>query len=454
MTKDMTKGPVFTTLVTFTIPLVLGNLLQLTYNAIDSMIVGRFVGRNALAAVGTSNPLMTLILLFTNGICLGAGILVSFHYGAKQYDILQRQVSTGMISGIIFSALVALGVTAAARPILMLLQVQDEILDESVMYLRTIMMGLVFSFVYNYLASMLRSMGDSKSPLYFLGASAILNIFGDLLFVIVFGLGTFGAGLSTVVCEGLAAVLCWFYTVRKIQILRLGRKWLIFDKSQFQKICSYGIVSALQQSTVQMGKIATQGIVNTLGVAVTAAFNATNRMDDYACIPEQNIAHAMTSVMAQNVGARKNKRVSLTFRYGMILEVCFGFLAAFVFFFAAHPIMAFFTDDEEVIAEGVRNLRLIAFMYPLPGITNGLQGYFRGIGDLKITLVSSIINMGVRAGSLAVMVFGFGFGFEAVPFAYLSGWLVMIAFELPYLIRCLRTHANRFEQNADSGGND
>ena len=445
MTKDMTKGPVFSMLVTFTIPLILGNLLQLTYNAIDSMVVGRFIGRNALAAVGTSNPLMTLILLFTNGICLGAGILVSFHYGARQMETLQRQVSTGMIAGVLFSAAVAAAVILCARPILLLLQVHAAILSESVLYLRTIMFGLVFSFVYNYLASMLRSMGDSKSPLYFLGISAGLNIFGDLFFVIILRMGTFGAGLSTVICEGLAALLCWYYTWKKIPILRLGRKWLVFDRKQFHKTVSYGIVSALQQSTVQMGKIATQGMVNTLGVAVTAAFNATNRLDDYAIIPEQNIAHAMTSVMAQNVGAHETKRVSLTFRYGMFLEIVFGVCVAFILYFGARPVMMLFTTDEEVIAEGIRYLHLIALMYPLPGITNGIQGYFRGIGDLKITLWSSILNMGVRVAVLAVLIFGFGQGFEAVPISYLWGWIVIIAFECPYLIRYRKTHQHRFD---------
>ncbi|MBQ1310228.1 MAG: MATE family efflux transporter [Blautia sp.] len=438
MTKDMTKGPVFSTLVGFTIPLILGNLLQLTYNAADSMILGRYVGKEALAAAGTSNPLMTLLLLFTNGICLGAGILVSFHYGAKEIETLKRQVSTGMLSGIVFSLAAGILAAAAARPILGLLKADPAIIDMGTQYLRIIMMGLAASFVYNYLASMLRAMGDSRSPLYFLGISAGLNIVGDLLLVVVLKMGIIGAAISTVVCEGLSALLCWIYIYRRIPELRLGRKWLVFDRKLLRTTLSYGIVSALQQSTVQMGKLAVQAFVNTLGVSPAAAFNATNRADDYAMVPEQNLAHGMSSVMAQNVGAGKPDRVRKIFRDGLILELSFGILVGIFFFLFAEPLMRLFTSDPEVITEGIHYLRLIAFMYPLPALTNGIQGYFRGIGDLKVTLYSSMVNMGVRVLFCYFLIFRRGFGFEAIPWSYAVGWAAMLLIEAPYLIYTLR----------------
>ncbi len=438
MTKDMTKGSVLPLLIRFTIPLIMGNILQLTYNAVDSMIVGRYVGRAALAAVGTTNPLMTLVILFTNGICLGAGILVGFHYGAKDTKKLRRHVSTGMLSGIIFSLCIAVLMIVLAGQILRLMQVDPEIMAEASRYLRMIMLGLVFSFIYNYLASMLRAMGDSKSPLYFLGISAILNIAGDLFFVIALRLGVFGAALSTILCEALSAVLCWIYIYRKVPELRLGREWLTFDLSILKTMVSYGIVSALQQSTVQMGKLAVQAFVNTLGVTTTAAFNATNRIDDYAVVPEQNIAHAMSSVMAQNVGAHQEKRVRKAFRYGLYIELAFGTLIGIALYLCAGPVIRLFSTDPEVIAEGVRFLHLIAFMYPIPGLTNGIQGYFRGTGNLKVTLWSSMLNMGVRVASCYVMLYHFHMRFEAIPWSYLAGWIAMIAFEIPYLILALR----------------
>ena len=444
----MTEGPVFRELIAFTIPLIMGNILQLTYNAIDSMIVGRFVGKNALAAVGCCNPLMTLVLLFTNGICLGAGILVGFHFGAKHFDELKRQVSTGMIAGVVFSAAVGIGMAAAAFPIMRLLQVDPEILAECVRYLRVIMFGLIFSFAYNYLASILRAIGDSRSPMIFLAISAVLNIFGDLFFVMILKMGSLGAAVSTVLCEALSAVLCWIYIYRKIPLLRLGRGWLIFDRGLLKKTVSYGIVSAMQQSVVQAGKLANQGMVNSLGVVATAAFTAVNRFDDYAIVPEQNMAHAMTSMMAQNVGAGKHDRVMKTFRAGIISELIFGVSAGILLVLFAGPLMHLFTKDTEVIAEGTKYLRLIAFMYPLPGITNGIQGYFRGIGDLKVTLWCSTINIGVRVAACYLFLVRMGLGLKGVAWACFCGWIAMVGFELPYLIRYVRTHKEQMNTGA------
>ena len=438
MTHDFTKGPILGQLVRFTIPLILGTILQLTYNMADSVIVGRFVGKTALAAVGTTNPLVTLVLLFTNGICLGAGILVSTLYGAGKLAELRRQVSTGLIAGIVFSVTVSILMMLLAEPLLTLLQVEAVFFRESVHYLRIILFGIVFSFLYNYLASMLRAMGDSRSPLIFLAVSAALNIGGDLLFVVCFHMGVRGAALSTVVCEMMSAVLCLVYIHREIPELRLGKAWLVFDRGMLRKTVSYGFVSAMQQSTVQLGKLGTQAIVNTMGVNATAAFNATNRFDDFATIPQQNIAHAMTSVMAQNEGAGKKRRAAQTYRLGMILEVFYGLGIGGVTYFAAHLLIRLFTRDPGVIVEGEKYLRLIALFYVLPGITNGVQGYFRGIGDLNVTLWSSILNMAVRVLSEIPMVFYLGMQFEAIPWSYLFGWAAMCAFEIPWLVRTMR----------------
>ena len=266
MNNDMTKGPILKTLILFTIPIILGNLLQLTYNSMDSIIVGHFIGKKALAAVGTSNPLMTLVLLFTNGICLGASILVSFYYGSQNYKTLKKQVSTGMISGTIFTLIISLLLIFFAEPLLKALQVNSSILFMSTSYLRIIMFSMIFSFIYNYFSNILRALGDSKSPLYFLAITSVLNILGDLFFVLVLKLGVNGAAISTAICEALSAFLCWIYVNRKIEILHLGKAWFCFDFHLFIKTLSYGIVSALQQSSIQMGKLVTQGMVNTLGV--------------------------------------------------------------------------------------------------------------------------------------------------------------------------------------------
>ncbi|MBQ9642465.1 MAG: MATE family efflux transporter [Lachnospiraceae bacterium] len=435
MTHDMTKGRLLPILIRFTIPLILGNLLQLTYNAVDSIIVGRFVGSGALAAVGTGNPLITLFMLFEQGICLGAGVLIGTMYGAKDYDRLKRQISTGLIAGMVFSAVVSLLVILAAPQLLTLLRIHPSILGEAVAYLRLIALGMIFNFLYNYFAATLRALGDSRSALYFLSVSAALNIAGDLFFVVVLRMGVHGAALSTVISEALAGLLCWLYVQKKIPLLQLGREWLNFDAGLLKLTLSYGFVTAMQQSAVQLGKVGVQGLVNTLGVASAAAYSAGIRADDYAMIVEQNIAHAMTSVMAQNRGAGLQDRVRKSFQYGMMLEAGYGILSGIVFYAAARPLIGLFSTDPEVIQIGTQYIRMMAFMYILPAATNGIQGYFRGMGDLKITLVSSIINMGVRVAAAAPMILYFHMGLEAIPWACLLGWVGMMVYEIPFLIR-------------------
>ena len=438
MTKDLTTGKIMPILVNFTVPLVLGNLFQLTYNAVDSIIVGHFVGKEALAAVGICNPVSTLMILFLNGLCMGASILMGIQYGAKDYETLHRQISTTMLSGAIFSFFLTLVCVIFAAPILMLLQVDSSIMEMTEQYLRIIFLGLMFTFLYNFFSSTLRALGDSASPLYFLIISAILNIFGDLFFVIVLNAGSNGCAISTVLSEALCCLFCIIYIQKKVPILRLGKKWLVFDVGLLKKTIAYGWASAMQQATVQMGKIAIQALVNTMGVSVAAAFAVVNRIDDFAITPEQNIAHAMTALMAQNKGAGKNDRMKEGFRCGMILEIVYGAAVMIICLGFARPLMALFVKDEEVIGHGVVYLHLIAVMYILPAITNAIQGFFRGIGDLKVTLMSSFTNMAVRVIAATPMILLWNFGIEALPYSYLAGWIAMLLVETPLMLRIYR----------------
>ena len=438
MTKDLTTGKIMPILVNFTVPLVLGNLFQLTYNAVDSIIVGHFVGKEALAAVGICNPVSTLMILFLNGLCMGASILMGIQYGAKDYETLHRQISTTLLSGAFFSFFLTLVCVIFAVPILLLLQVDPSIMSMTVQYLRLIFLGLMFTFLYNFFSSTLRALGDSASPLYFLIISAILNIFGDLFFVIVLKAGSNGCAISTVLSEALCCLFCIIYIQKKVPILRLGKKWLVFDARLLKKTIAYGWASAMQQATVQMGKIAIQALVNTMGVSVAAAFAVVNRIDDFAITPEQNIAHAMTALMAQNKGAGKNDRMREGFRCGMILELVYGAAVMLICLGFARPLMSLFVKDEEVIGHGVVYLHLIAVMYILPAITNSLQGFFRGIGDLKVTLMSSFTNMTVRVIAAAPMVLLWNFGIEALPYSYLAGWIAMLLVETPLMLRIYR----------------
>lgn len=440
MAKDLTQGKIMPMLIKFTIPLILGNIFQLTYNAVDSIVVGKFVGKEALAAVGICNPITTLLILFLNGLCMGASILMGNYFGGKKTDMLSRQISTTMISGMIFSLALAFVTIVFAKPILILVQVDRSIMTLTTQYLRIIMLGLIFTFLYNFLSSTLRALGDSTTPLYFLIISAALNVVGDIFFVVVLKAGSNGCAVATVVSEALCCVFCMIYIKFRVPILCLGKKWFVFDRSLLKTTIQYGWVSAMQQATVQLGKIGIQAIINTMGVSVSAAFAVVNRIDDYAYTPEQNIAHGMTAMMAQNKGAGKDDRVIKGFKAGMILEILYAIFIFFVCFVFATPLMKLFTSDTEVIGHGVIYLRLISVMYVLPSLTNGIQGYFRGIGDLRITLISSIINMGLRVLAAIPLVFGFGMGIEALPFSYLAGWVGMLIAEMPLLVRNYREY--------------
>ena len=423
MTKDMTTGAITPLLVDFTVPLVLGNLFQLTYNAADSIIVGKFVGEDALAAVGTSNPLMTLAILFINGLCLGAGILVSTAYGAGDTQRVERQVSTTAIAGTVFSLVFSALCVLLATPLLRLMQVPTEILPIAVQYLRIVFAGLIFTFFYNFLAATMRALGDSKSALYFLMISSVLNIGGDLFFVEVLGWGSEG---------------CALYIQCRIPVLQLGRRWLVFDGSLLRSTVQYGWTSAMQQATVQLGKIAVQAIVNTLGVNAMAAFTAASRVDDFTYMPQQNIAHAMTTLMAQNHGADKKERVRQGFFCGLRIELIYGFCLMAVCLLFARPIISLFVDDPAVIELGVRFLRCASLFYLMPGVTNGIQGGFRGLGDLKVTLTSSMLNMGFRVLAAAILILLLKVELRFLPVSYGIGWLSMLIYELPLLIRYLK----------------
>ena len=288
MTKDLTTGKIMPILIRFTIPLVLGNLFQLTYNAVDSIIVGHFVGKEALAAVGICNPISTLMILFLNGLCMGASILMGMQYGAKDYDTLHRQISTTMLSGVIFSLVLSIACILFARPILILMQADASILSLTTEYLQIIFLGLVFTFLYNFFSSTLRALGDSNTPLYFLMISAILNILGDLFFVVVLKAGSNGCAVSTVLSEALCCIFCIIYIQKKVPLLRLGKKWLVFDRSLLMRTIAYGWTSALQQATVQLGKLGNVIKLHSFNVTTAQVYHKSNAGTLYAGNPDRS----------------------------------------------------------------------------------------------------------------------------------------------------------------------
>ncbi|EHJ00842.1 multi antimicrobial extrusion protein MatE [Clostridium sp. DL-VIII] len=254
MIKDMTKGNIPKHLISFSVPLILGNLLQLTYNAVDSIIVGRFSGTDALAAVGTADPVMNIMILGITGICIGASVLMSEFFGAGRYEDLKKEISTTLIFGCFFSLLVVILGLIFSRELLSLLQVPNEILDSATLYLRIIFLAMPFTYLYNAVSAAMRSVGDSKTPIRFLAIASILNGCLDFVFIGGFNMGVLGAGLATDIAEACSAIFCIIYIYRKVPLLRLTKNDIRLDMHFLKQTLAHGSVTALKHCSLQYSK--------------------------------------------------------------------------------------------------------------------------------------------------------------------------------------------------------
>lgn len=432
-TMDMTEGKITGHLIQYSVPLILGNLFQLTYNAVDSIIAGRFIGREALAAEGMASPVMNIVILGISGICMGAGVLMSEFFGARQYEKLKREMATAVLFGLYFSLVVIVAGILFTPALLQALHVPDELMGMTTVYLRIIFLGAPFTYFYNALASALKSVGDSKTPLKFLMFSSILNGVLDLIFIGGLGFGIVCSAVTTVIAEAVSAGLSIWYVYRKIPMLQLRRDEFHMDRELLKTTLQFGSVTALQQSCQPIGKLLIQGAVNCLGVDTIAAFNAVTRVDDFAFTPEQSISHGITTFVAQNRGAEKPKRMNRGFYAGLVLEFCYWVcICGFVLLFRK-PIVGMFVTGETaaaIVAIGSQYLGIMAFFYIFPAFTNGFQGFYRGMGMMKMTLLGTFIQTSLRV--IFTWILAPRMGIYGVAFACAIGWSVMLIVEVPY----------------------
>lgn len=432
MVRNMTEGNIPKHLISYSVPLVLGNLFQLTYNAVDAIIVGRFIGKEALAAVGTAAPVMDIIVLGISGICIGASVLMSNFFGAGKEDMVKKEMATTAMAGLCFSLiLIALGMLITT-PLLKLLSVPAEILSITATYLRIIFLGAPFTFFYNAIASALKSVGDSKTPLKFLAFCSILNGLLDMILIGFLGFGIVCSALTTVLAEALSALLCILYVYRKIPLLQLKPSEFRIDRMLLKETLQFGAVTALQQSIQPIAKLLIQGAINPMGVDVIAVFNAVQKVEAYACLPEQSISTGITTFIAQNEGAQKERRIRQGFRVGMLLEFGYWILLCFAVLMLHKPIMMLFVgqDNPSIVTLGSNYLQFMAFFLLLPGFTNGMQGYYRGRKCMKMTLLGTLIQASLRV----VFVYKLtpSAGLNGVAFACAIGWIAMLLAEVPY----------------------
>lgn len=435
----MTKGPALGHLWHYALPLILGNWFQLTYNVVDSAIAGRFIGKDALAAVGIASPVMNLIILSVTGLCLGSGILMSNFFGAKDWTMLRTQFSTTLLSGAVLSTIVAILGIVLTYPIMYLLMVPDEIIGITATYTSITFLGTPFTFFYNAIAAALKSIGDSKTPLKFLLFASVLNGILDVFFIGILGFGIVCSATTTVIAEAVSALLCAGYLIKNMpELCPQKQEWTI-DRTLLIKTVKYGGVTALQQSVQPLAKLLIQGQVNLLGVDVIAAYNAVTKIDAFALIPEQSIAQAITTYVAQNKGAGQDKQISRGYAVGMGMEFGYWILIGLTVILFRIPIMSLFVTGENVsaiITIGADYLLLMAFFYFLPAMTNGVQGFFRGVGRLKITLLGTCIQAGLR--TIFTFFLAPGMGINGIIYASVIGWLLMLLVEIPLSFKELR----------------
>ncbi|MBQ8625101.1 MAG: MATE family efflux transporter, partial [Agathobacter sp.] len=359
-------------------------------------------------------------------------VLMSEFFGAKDWKSLRTQFSTTILSGGVVSVVVALLGIMLVNPIMTALCVPEEIVGITAVYLRITFIGAPFTFFYNALSAALKSVGDSKTPLKFLMFASILNGVLDVIFIGGLGFGIVCSATTTVIAEAVSAFLAVTYLVKNIPDLCPQKNEWVIDRKLLRRTYELGSVTALQQAVQPIGKILIQGQVNVLGVDVIAAFNAVTRVEAFALTPEQSIAQAITTYIAQNRGAKQEKRIRHGFAVGMGMEVAYWVFIGILVLLFKEPIVSLFVTGESapnVIAVGTQYLTLMSVFYLLPGMTNGVQGFFRGFGKFKITLLGTFIQTSLRV--IATIILAPTMGISGIAYACAIGWTVMLLVEVP-----------------------
>ena len=398
MEKDLTQGNVTKKMLLFAGPMILGNLLQQFYNIADTLVVGRFLGPDALAAVGSAYTLMTFLTSILIGMCMGSGALFSYYFGRKEEARMKScmRLSFLLIGGA--TVLLNVLVMAFCHPILRLLQTPDELMEMMHSYVWIIFMGLIFVFLYNYFAYLLRAVGNSVVPLYFLGSTALLNIILDLVFVIVFRWGIAGAAAATVIAQAVSGIGLMAYTWIKEPKLRFHRRETGGEKASMGEILRFSFSSSVQQSVMNFGILMIQGLVNSFGPVVMAAFAAAVKIDSFAYMPAQEFGNAFSLFISQNHGAGRDDRVKQGMKSALRVSMAFCLtVSLLIFLFAPYLMMLFVSPGEtEIIAVGVGYLRIEGAFYCGIGILFLLYGYYRGVNRPEMSLVLTVISLGTR----------------------------------------------------------
>lgn len=423
---NLTQGGITGTLLRFTLPMMAGALLQQCYNIADTLIVGQFVGPEALAAVGSAYTLMVFLCSILLGLSLGSSTVFSQQYGRGSLSALRHSIWVSFV--LILAITVVLNVAAflALDPILRFLQVPAEVYPLMRDYLWIIFWGILFTFIYNFYAALLRAVGDSVTPLWFLSLSVVLNIGLDLFFILSLDWGIEGAAAATVIAQGAAALGIVIYTYRKRPELKIRRNEIYLDRATLKEITEFSTLTCVQQSVMNLGILMVQGLVNSFGTVVMAAFAAAVKIDAFAYMPVQEFGNAFSTFVAQNFGARKRQRIRRGIRQALLITCLFSLAVSLLIFLFAEPLMLIFVkpDEVEILRIGAQYLRIEGAFYALIGILFLLYGYYRSVRMPGMSVILTVLSLGTRVALSYILASLPAVGVTGIWWSIPIGWFI------------------------------
>lgn len=431
--KDFTEGRVGKLLIDFSIPLVAGNIFQNLYNVVDSVIVGNYLGKEALGAVGASFPVIFALISLVIGVGSGASTVVSQYFGARQYENVKKTIDTIFIFFLVTSIFITIIGIILSKPLFLLLNLPAEILPDAVTYLQIYLTGTFFFFGFSGISSILRGLGDAKTPLYFMIFATITNIILDLVFVLVFKWGIQGVAWATVISHALAFLGAMAYLNKRHEIIQLGFRKYLFDRAIFRSCLRIGLPTGFQQSFVAVGMMAIMGIVNGFGTNAVAAYTAATRIDSFAKMPAITFSQALASFTAQNLGAFKEKRARQGLTKTLLFSLSYCVIISLVVIFFGSSIMKLFTPDAEVIKIGQDYLVIVSSFYLMFAIMFTIMGFLRGAGATLIPMINTFAALYLIRIPVAYFLSSH-IGVNGIWWSEPAGWLIGMIILILYFL--------------------
>lgn len=427
--KDLTQGSMMHHVISFSLPMLIGNLLQALYNTVDSIWVGNFLGPAALGAVSVSFPIIFVLISMIMGVTMATTVLVAQYMGSKQPDMVKKTINnTFLILSISAIAVSILGISFN-KSILRLINTPEDILVMASSYLNLFLAGLVFMFGYNTISAILRGLGDSKTPLYFLAIATVINIILDPLFILGVGpfpkMGIAGAALATTIAQAISFIIAVIYLNRKGDLLTFNVKYFKFDRELTKKTVKIGVPAGIQMSVVSVGMLVVSAIINSFGTQTVASFGMASRLDQFAMLPSQSISMATSAIAGQNIGAGKDENVKQAVRWSTIFAVGIAAVITLTAQLAPRALLSLFSSDAELLALGEHNLRILSLAYIPSAVMFITIGLLRGAGDTFPTMVFSITSLWIIRVPLAKFLSGFpGLGADGIWIAVVTSAVI------------------------------